>query len=234
LVTVYLTVTSPPMSVLIIKNVVSEGPGTITEFLKGNEIPFRIVEAGLGEPIPSLDNFSYVVIMGGPMAVYEMEQYPFLKDVGSTIEKAFKMNKKVLGICLGAQLMAHVLGARVYQGDKKEIGWLPIEPTIDGARDEVFRQAIESTAHTMVLQWHGDTFDIPSGGVRLASSRDYPNQAFRYNNSYGLQFHIEVTPDIIKEWFQDREDFHEILKDTERLYPRYRLRADLFYRAFFR
>jgi len=222
------------MNVLIIKNVVSEGPGTILEFLKGNNFHFRIVEAGIGEPIPSPDNFSSIVIMGGPMAVYEMEQYPFLKDVASTIEKALKMNKRVLGICLGAQLMAHVLGARVYQGHKKEIGWLPIEPTIDGARDEVFRYVVESMDKTMVLQWHGDTFDIPSGAVRLASSKDYPNQAFRYGNSYALQFHIEVNPEIIKEWFEDREDFQEILKDTERLYPRYRLRADLFYRAFFR
>ncbi len=222
------------MSVLIIKNIVSEGPGTILEFLKDNGIPFDIIEAGLGEKIPSPENFNSVVIMGGPMAVYEMEQYPFLKDVANTIERAFEMNKKVLGICLGAQLMAHVLGAKVYQGHKKEIGWLPIEPTIDGARDEVFRNAIEPLDQTLVLQWHGDTFDIPSGGVRLASSRDYPNQAFRYGNSYALQFHIEVNPEIIKEWFQDREDFHEIFKNTERLYPRYRLRADLFYRAFFR
>jgi len=222
------------MNVLIIKNVVSEGPGTILEFLKGNNFHFRIVEAGIGEPIPSPDNFSSIVIMGGPMAVYEMEQYPFLKDVASTIEKALKMNKRVLGICLGAQLMAYVLGARVYQGHKKEIGWLPIEPTIDGARDEVFKYVVEPMDKTMVLQWHGDTFDIPSGAVRLASSKDYPNQAFRYGNSYALQFHIEVNPEIIKEWFEDREDFQEILKDTERLYPRYRLRADLFYRAFFR
>jgi GMP synthase-like glutamine amidotransferase len=85
----------------------------------------------------------------------------------------------------------------------------------------------------MVLQWHGDTFDIPLGAVRLALSRDYPNQAFRYNNSYALQLHIEATPDIIKEWFQDREDLQEILKNTEKFYPRYCLRADLFYKAFF-
>jgi GMP synthase-like glutamine amidotransferase len=104
------------MKVLIIKNVVSEGPGTILDFLKNNNISFRVVDAGLGELIPSLNTFSSIVIMGGPMAVYEMEQYPFLKDVASTIEKALKMNKKVLGICLGAQLIAYVLGAKVYRG----------------------------------------------------------------------------------------------------------------------
>jgi GMP synthase-like glutamine amidotransferase len=82
------------MKVLIIKNVVSEGPGTILDFLKNNNISFRVVEAGLGEPIPSLNTFSSIVIMGGPMGVYEMEQYPFLKDVASTIEKALKINKK--------------------------------------------------------------------------------------------------------------------------------------------
>jgi GMP synthase-like glutamine amidotransferase len=221
------------MKVLIIKIVVSEGPGTILNFLKNRNISFRVVEAGLGEPIPSLNTFSSIVIMGGPMAVYEMERYPFLKNVASTIEKALKMNKKVLGICLGAQLIAYVLGAKVYRGHKEEIGWLPIEPTINGVRDKIFGQLIEPIGYTMVLQWHGDTFDIPSGAVKLASSKNYPNQAFKYNNSYALQFHIEVTPDIIKEWFQDREDLQEILKNTEKFYPRYRLRADLFYEAFF-
>lgn len=221
------------MNVLIIKNMASEGPGTIAEFLKGNGIPFKIVEAGLGEALPKIEDFTSVIIMGGPMAVYEMEQYPFLKDVAFTIEESFKKNKKVLGICLGAQLMAHVLGARVYKGDVEEIGWLAVKPTIDGARDEVFRQAIEPVGQTIVLQWHGDTFDLPSGVTRLAFSKDYPNQAFRYGNSYALQFHIEVTEDMIKGWFHERKEFAEILKDTERLYPRYRLRANLFYRAFF-
>jgi len=143
------------------------------------------------------------------------------------------MNKKVLGICFGAQLIAYVLGAKVYRGHKEEIGWLLIEATIDGVRDKIFGRLIEPIGHTMVLQWHGDTFDIPSGVVKLALLRDHPNQAFRYDNSYALQLHIEVTPDIIKECFQDREDLQKILKDTEKFYPRYRLRADLFYEAFF-
>lgn len=221
------------MGALIIKNIVTEGPGTILDFLKREGIDYKIVEAGLGEEIPSPDGFSHIVIMGGPMGVYEMENFPFLKDVALTIERAIRADKKVLGICLGAQLMAHVLGARVYPGDEKEIGWLGIKATIDGARDEVFRRVIDPVSETMVLQWHGDTFDLPHGAIRLASSRLYENQAFRYGNCYALQFHIEVTPDIIGEWFRDRGDFNEIMKDTDRLYPRYRLRADLFYRAFF-
>ncbi len=221
------------MPVLIIKNIPTEGPGTIIEFLGREGIDYKIVEAGLGEKIPPVEDFSSLIIMGGPMAVYEMDQYPFLKDVSTIIEKAIKLKKKVLGICLGAQLIAHVLGARVYPGKEKEIGWLSISSTLDGARDEVFRTFVEPVGPTMVVQWHGDTFDLPSGAIRLASSKLYPNQAFRYENCFALQFHIEVTPKMIREWFQERDDYPEIMKDTEKFYPKYRLKADLFYRAFF-
>ncbi len=220
------------MMTLIVKNIPSEGPGTITEFLNLKGLPYRIVEASLG-PLPDINHYDALIVMGGPMAVYEMEQYPFLKDVAGLLEKAIKGNKRVLGICLGAQLIAHVLGARVYRGEQKEIGWLDIETTLEGARDQVFRNAVEGSGTTKVLQWHGDTFDLPAGSIRLASSRLYPNQAFRYGNCYALQFHIEVTPEMIKEWFSERDDLPYIMKETERLYPRYRLRADLFYRAFF-
>ncbi len=220
------------MNVFIIKNIPSEGPGTITEFLDTRGLSYRIVEASR-EPLHNIDNYDALIVMGGPMAVYDMERHPFLKDVAGLIERAIKDNKKVLGICLGAQLIAHVLGARVYRGEKEEIGWFDIEPTLDGARDEVFRTLVEGSGTTKVFQWHGDTFDLPEGSINLASSKLYPNQAFRYDNCFALQFHIEVTPEMIKEWFSEREDLPHIMKETERLYPRYRLRADLFYRAFF-
>ncbi|MFN3739358.1 MAG: type 1 glutamine amidotransferase [Thermodesulfovibrionales bacterium] len=221
------------MKALIIKNIPLEGPGTITEFLTRHSIDYRIIEAGSGENIPSLDGYKYLIVMGGPMAVYEMDKYPFLRKVALSMEKAIGKGIKVLGICLGAQLLAHVLGSRVYPGEKKEIGWLDIKATIDGGRDEVFRTLIEPSGNATVLQWHGDTFDLPSGAVRLASSELFKEQAFRYKDSYALQFHIEVTPDIVREWFSDRDDIDVIMKQTEAIYPRYRLKADLFYRAFF-
>jgi GMP synthase-like glutamine amidotransferase len=220
------------MKTLIIKNIPSEGPGTIIEFLNLRGLPYRIVEASL-EPIPDIDEYDVLIVMGGPMAVYEMDRYPFLRDVAWVIEKAIKKNKRVLGICLGAQLIAHVLGAKVYKGKEEEIGWLDIEPTLEGARDAVLRMVVEGSGTTKVLQWHGDTFDLPEGSIRLAFSQLYLNQAFRYDNCYALQFHIEVTPEMIREWFSDREDLPYIMEETKRLYPRYRLRADQFYTAFF-
>lgn len=222
-----------PMKALIIKNTPLEGPGTITEFLNHHSIEYRIIEAGSGEEIPSLDEYTYLIVLGGPMAVYEMDKYPFLKKVALSMEEALKRRIKILGICLGVQLLAHVLGSRVFPGERKEIGWLDIKATIDGARDEVFRTLVEPSERITVLQWHGDTYDLPQGAIRLASSELFTEQAFRYKDSFGLQFHIEVTPDIVKEWFSDRDDIDVIMKQTEALYPRYRLKADLFYRAFF-
>lgn len=167
------------------------------------------------------------------MAVYEMDKYPFLTSVALSMEKALKKGIKILGICLGAQLLAHVLGSRVYPANASEIGWYKIKATIDGARDEVFRTLIELSDNTVVFQWHGDTYELPEGATRLASSDLFKEQAFRYKDSYGLQFHIEVTPEIVREWFSDREDLGIILNQTAIYYPRYRLKADLFYRAFF-
>ncbi|MCX7793727.1 MAG: hypothetical protein N2257_04905 [Thermodesulfovibrionales bacterium] len=221
------------MRVLIIKNTPLEGPGTIIQFLSYHSIDYRIIEAGAGEEIPTVEGYEYLIVLGGPMAVYEMDKYPFLKMVALSIENALKKDSKILGICLGAQLFAHVLGSRVYPGEKKEIGWFPVKPTLDGARDEVFRTLVEPSDTTTVFQWHGDTYDLPEGAFRLASSELFQEQAFRYGNSYGLQFHIEITPEIVIEWFSDSYDLDNIMKLTNLYYPRYRLKADLFYRAFF-
>lgn len=221
------------LTALIIKNTPLEGPGTIAEFLERSNIPHKIVEAGSGEKIPSLDGYNYLIVMGGPMAVYEMDKYPFLKDVAYRIEEALKKGLRVLGICLGAQLFAHVLGSKVYPGEVKEIGWCDIKATLDGRKDEVFRTIIEPSGNATVLQWHEDTYDLPSGAIRLAYSDLFPEQAFRYSDSYALQFHIEVTPEIVGEWFSDREDGELIRRQTQKLYPRYRLKAHRFYKAFF-
>lgn len=221
------------MKVLIIKNIPMEGPGTITEFLSHHSIDYRIIEAGMEEKIPSLEEYNYLIVMGGPMAVYEMDKFTFLRKVAHCMEEALKKNIKILGICLGAQLFAHVLGSKVYPGQEKEIGWLDITATEDGKKDEVFNTLIEPSGKATVLQWHGDTYDLPSGAIRLASSDLFKEQAFKYDDSYALQFHIEVTPQIIKDWFSDREDLELILKQTEEIYPRYRLKADQFYKAFF-
>jgi len=221
------------MNVLILKNIQTEGPGTIEEFLKEHSIKYQIVEWYKGQVQVEPDPFTHLVIMGGPMAVYEMDKYPFLRTEAEMIEKFIKQQKHVLGICLGAQMIAHVLGAKVYPGNEKEIGWYYIQLTDDALKDNVMASLrIEHTSKAEVFQWHGDTFELPYGAIRLASSELYPNQAFRYrDNVYALQFHIEVTPQMLKDWFADKAE-HYITR-AEEIFEDYLQRAIKFYKKFF-
>jgi GMP synthase-like glutamine amidotransferase len=225
------------MNVLIVKNIPIEGPGTIEDFLREEGIPYRIVEFSKDEIVKSSKDYTHLVVMGGPMAVYEMERHPWLKEEAGLIEDFIKKDKPVLGICLGAQLLAHVLGARVYPGGLKEIGWYKVILTSEGIDDTVMKTlSIDDSDKAEVFQWHGDTFDMPSGAVRLAYSDAYENQAFRYSDKvYALQFHIEVTPEIIKEWFstQDEPEADEMVAHAERIFNDYLGRAYEFYRNFF-
>ncbi len=228
------------MSILIIKNIESEGPGTIEDYLKRKKISYGIVELGAGEILPSLDNIDTLIILGGPMGVYEMDKYPHLRTCSRLIREAINREIKILGICLGAQMIAYCLGGNVFLGNEKEIGWHYIELTGEGIKDPLMRQlAIHPTVGDFwrrfkVFHWHGDTFDLPADTVLLASSKIYKNQAFRYgNNVYGFQFHIEVTREMINEWFQDSPDLELILKETEKTFDEYVGRAFKFYKFFF-
>lgn len=225
------------MKTLIVKNISAEGPGTIEDHLRGTGAPFSIVDLNKGDALPSLDAFTHLVIMGGPMAVYELHLYEHLKQEAALIEGAIKAGKRVLGVCLGAQMLAHALGARVYPGGQKEIGWYEVAITEDGMKDPCMSElAVEGKNRAEVFQWHGDTFDLPQGAIRLASSEQYPNQAFRFSDRvYALQFHIEVTPKIVREWLEHERgiDFSKVNTDSERIFPPYRERAGKFYRNFF-
>jgi GMP synthase-like glutamine amidotransferase len=179
--------------------------------------------------------------MGGPMGVYEIGQYPHLRIESRIIREAINRDMKVIGICLGAQMIAYCLGSDVYKGPKEEIGWQHIELSGDGIRDPFMKKlAIHPSVGDFwrklkVFHWHGDTFEIPIGAVLLASSELYKNQAFRYkNNVYGFQFHIEVTKKMIKEWFENRPEADSIVKETDGIYEEYSGRAMNFYKAFFR
>lgn len=229
------------MNVLIIKNVTNEGPGTIEDFLKEKGMKYTVVDfSGCNateKDIPNTKEYSHLVIMGGPMAVYESDGAPFIHYETAMI-RAFMLNKKpVLGICLGAQMIAHALRSDVYAGGTEEVGWDRVEITPDGMEDPAFSQlAVNGNTYAMVFQWHGDTFDLPKKAVRLSSSKTYQNQAFRYgSNVYGLQFHIEVTPDIIREWFTDEEgvDADKLYEQASGIFPEYYKRALKFYEEFF-
>ncbi|MBI5213038.1 MAG: type 1 glutamine amidotransferase [Nitrospirae bacterium] len=228
------------MSVLICKNIETEGPGTIGNFLESKGISYRIVELSKGEYIPDAD-FDALVMMGGPMSVNEDDTYPYIKKEEKLVRTFIADGKSVLGVCLGAQIMAKALGCRVYKGKEQEIGWHDIELTPDGIKDPLM---IKLAAHPhvgdiwkrfKVFHWHGETFDIPEGAVRLAGSELYRNQAFSYGSkAYAFQFHIEVTKEMVYDWLKDEEIDHQRLKtETEKFYEVYHGRAYNFYNAFF-
>ena len=160
---------------------------------------FEYVRPYKGDNVPeSLDSWDALIILGGPMAVYDADSIPRLKEELALIGKALAADVPTLGICLGAQLIAAAAGARVYAGPLKEIGWSTVALTKAAASDKLF-SALPATL--TVFQLHGDTFDLPNGAVRLAANDLYANQAFRLgNNIYGLQFHVEVTGGMVKEW----------------------------------
>jgi len=222
------------MNALLIKNSPEERPGNIIQYARTNGIDLHIVEAYQGFRINGLKRYEYLIVLGGPMGVYEMDRYPFLVRVAKVIEDALKIGIKILGICLGCQLLAYVLGGRVYKGSAQEIGWYDIEFTEEGRLDPCFGLLSEKSGKARVFQWHGDTFDLPEGATRLAFSSIFPEQAFRYGNSYGIQFHPEITPEMILEWSKDRQDLRDIIDATASFYFEYRQKANRFYSAFFK
>jgi GMP synthase-like glutamine amidotransferase len=228
------------MTVLILKNVPSEGPGTIEDFLAGHDIRYSIIDLA-SEEIPGTVDFDALVILGGPMSANDADKIPYIKKEIELVRDFSGKGKKVLGICLGAQIMARAFGARVYPGTGKEIGWYDIELDDRGGPDRLMGrlaqhpQTKEYLNNIKVFQWHGETFDIPQGAVRVAKSQLYPNQAFRYGEkAYAFQFHIEVREETIYEWLKTEPiDMAVLKRDTGLFFKEYQQRALSFYRDFF-
>lgn len=145
--------------------------------------------------LPNLNDFDWLIIMGGPMGVYDEEKYVWLKSEKEFISKSIEADKTVIGICLGSQLIASALGAKVYPNKEKEIGWFPLTKTNEGKANKFINDLPDRFT---TFHWHGDTFDLPSGATHLLKTDICPNQAFLYkNNIIGLQFHLEVTEQTI-------------------------------------
>jgi GMP synthase (glutamine-hydrolysing) len=158
------------------------------------------VELDEGERLPDWRDFDLIVAMGGPMSVNDEQEHPWLVDEKRLIREAVSAGSGFWGACLGVQLLAASLGARVHAGATPEVGVLPVTLTDEGAADPVLSGLPRELP---TLQWHGDTFDLPQGAVRLAGSPAYPNQAFRWGRAaYGVQFHLEVTGNMAREWAQ--------------------------------
>jgi GMP synthase (glutamine-hydrolysing) len=173
-----------------------ENLGRIADALAASALAWQYVRSFAGQPVPKdMKGAGGLIVMGGPMGVYEQDRYPFLRDEIRLIEAALKDGKPVLGVCLGSQLLAAALGAKVVKGPAKEIGWYPVR-LLAGARDDrLFGGAPDSF---VALHWHGDVFDLPAGAVALAASERTPLQAYRYGeNAYGLLFHIEPDAAIV-------------------------------------
>lgn len=198
--------------IYIIQHVENEGPGIIEEVLESHNIEKKIIKLYEGDNLPSdINENTGLIILGGPMNVYEEREFHFLKDENEFLKSAIIKNIPILGICLGAQLISKALGVRVYKAQEKEIGWYSIQSESETYKDPLCKNL---PANLEVFQWHGDTFDLPYGSVRLYHSIICPNQAFRYGtNVYGLQFHLEVSESIIKNWLSHSQE-PELLDGT--------------------
>ena len=192
--------------ILSIQNIGIEDLGNLKGLIRSDGYQFENIEAQKKALPVDLDKYAAIIILGGPMAVYDGLEY--LEREQELIKQALKMEIPVLGICLGSQLIAQAIGGNVYKSQKKEIGWSKVMLTQAGCRD-LFMGA--ETKNINVFQWHGDTYDLPSSADILAYSDSYP-QAFRYGSAIGIQFHIEINDKMILRW---ADEYKQELKQEE-------------------
>jgi GMP synthase-like glutamine amidotransferase len=150
--------------------------------------------------LPAPESTLAAIILGGPMNVNETDRYPFIQAELNYLKRLLEAGIPVIGVCLGAQLLAAALGARVAPGPRPEIGYSAVTLTPAGAESTLFRGF---PMELPVFQWHGQGFELPPKADLLASSPDYPQQAFRYGNAWGFQFHLEVTPAMVESWCRE-------------------------------
>ncbi len=183
-----------------------ENLGAIANSLEEAALAWQYVRVFDGAPIPTeMKGAGGLIVMGGPESVYQLDRYPYLRDEMRLIDGALRDNKPILGVCLGAQLLAATLGATVKRGETREIGWYSVR-LADAAREDRLMRGLP--AEFMAAHWHSDVFELPNGAVALASSAKTPIQAFRFgDNAYGLLFHTEITQErlgkLVSEFGED-------------------------------
>ena len=186
------------MRVLVLQHIACEHPGVFSEVMDERGVEAVAVELDEGEPLPDWRQFDAMVAMGGPMGAYDEAEHPWLAAEKEFVREAAEGGKPFLGVCLGVQLLASALGAEVRPMKEAEVGLLPVELTEEGRGHPLFAGMPEPLVS---LQWHGDTFELPRGATLLASSPAAPHQAFQAGEAaYGIQFHLEVTPEMAREW----------------------------------
>jgi GMP synthase-like glutamine amidotransferase len=192
-----------------VQHVQFEGPGLIAEVAARRDVDLQPCHPYRGDSLPAIDELDGLVVMGGPMGVFDTAEHPFLARETDLIAAMVHAGRPVLGVCLGAQLMAHALGAAVYRGGQAEIGFGTVSLTEAGREDPVLGDlghedpvlGSPGLEAVPVVHWHQDTFDLPDGALCLARSALYPHQAFRVGQrAYGLQFHVEVNRQLADAW----------------------------------
>jgi GMP synthase (glutamine-hydrolysing) len=194
--------------VVILRHVPFESLGNLETILGGADVPLHVVEC-FDATWPDVERGGFdarrlagLVVMGGPMNVDETDRFGFLATEVKWLAQAADAGLPTLGICLGAQLLAKALGATVYKNQVQEIGWYDLELLRQAHEDALFAG---SRACETVFQWHGDTFDLPPGAVSLARTATCEQQAFRYGGAYGIQFHLEMTAEMVEDWLSEPE-----------------------------
>ena len=189
------------MRIHYFQHVPYEGLGNIEGWIKSQKYALSATRFYAADPLPQLAGIDWLIIMGGPMGAYDDKKYPWLTAEKQFIRDSINAGKKVLGICLGAQLIANVLGAKVYPHIHKEIGWFPLKLTDEGREAKAIR---EFPGEFLVFHWHGDTFSFPPGAQHLAETVACRNQAFSYGDKVvGLQFHLDVQRENIEQWIKN-------------------------------
>lgn len=212
------------MNIHYLQHDAAEGPGSIARWAQANGHRVSGTRLCDDEPLPHLDEVDWLAVMGGPMNIYQTTEYPWLTREKKFIEAAIGAHKKVVGVCLGAQLISDVLGGSVRRNEYSEIGWFPVQLTESGHQSPLFDFL---PGEFDVLHWHGDTFELPKGATNMARSEACAHQAFTYgNNVVGLQFHLEYSREEAQELLQSCEgelgqgpyiqSAEEMLRSTQR------------------
>lgn len=187
------------LSILVFQHDPYDGPGYLGEAFLRRGANLTTIRLDRNETVPDIAQYDMLLVMGGTMNVYQEEKYPWLVEETQAIRQAVEADKAVLGVCLGGQLLAKALDAPVQLGAATEIGLIPITLTEAGESDPLF----EGLTPVEAVEWHDDTFDIPTGAVALARSQGCANQGFRFGpRAYGLQFHPEVSPAMLAQWIK--------------------------------
>ena len=230
----------------VIRHLAFEDLAGFTSLLQAKDIEVNYIEAAdyalKPDDMSQIDALSddLLIILGGPVSVNDKAMFPFIEAEINLLEQRIAADKPTLGVCLGAQLIASALGAEVYPGKEKEIGWYPLDLTEAGKHSALRYLSAE---HCSMLHWHGETFDLPDGAVLLASSEKYPNQAFSYGeNTLALQFHPEVTQHAMEKWFighigeimqTEGVDVMQLREDTRRYANQLEVQGELFFNSWF-